>query len=169
MRCLPDGVWRDVQAERKHVVRGDVVALARFLQEEQLRHDRDRLEVDRERPDDLGQDKLIVEDEREDGAGDNNVLWPADVVDHIASRPEPPGNEVASGLRRLGIGTRKKKKNVRIERRRNEKDLHDGVVQRVEVPKQVDVAREEHGRKQGLGVERYAYQGIMSKKHHRLE
>ena len=61
-------VERAVRAERGEVVRGDRLGLAGALEHEELGEDRDGLEEDRERPEDLGDREAVVEEQREDRA-----------------------------------------------------------------------------------------------------
>ena len=61
-------VERAVRAERGEVVRGDRLGLAGALEHEELGEDRDGLEEDRERPEDLGDREAVVEEQREDCA-----------------------------------------------------------------------------------------------------
>ena len=67
-------VERAVRAERGEVVRGDRLGLAGALEHEELGEDRDGLEEDRERPEDLGDREAVVEEQREDRARAQEVL-----------------------------------------------------------------------------------------------
>ena len=67
-------IQRPVGAEGGKVVRRDRLGLAHPLEHEQLREDRDGLEEDGERPQELGDDEGVVEEEREYHARRDDVL-----------------------------------------------------------------------------------------------
>lgn len=86
----PEDPVRDVEpavdAERREVVRRDRLCLARPLQHKQLGEDRDRLEVDREGPENLGHRILVGDEEREERAGPDQVLEPERVDPRVLRR-----------------------------------------------------------------------------------
>ena len=62
-------VESSVRSQSKKIVRSDRLGLASFLHHEQLGQNGHRLQVDGERPQDFHKAELVVEQQRQNGAG----------------------------------------------------------------------------------------------------
>lgn len=110
----PDPVWdvqRAVNAQRRNIVHGDGIRLARALQHEQLRQDRHALEPDAEAPEDLADGVFRREEDGQDEGAEEEVLHAEGVE--------------GGGLRGL-VGRRHQVE--RVARGGDEEDLEDAVV-----------------------------------------
>lgn len=81
-------VERPVTAQSEQVMAGDALRLAGLGDEEQLRKDGHRLQVDGERPEHLHDGEVVVDEQRENGAGNQQELNPEGVVVVIVRGPE---------------------------------------------------------------------------------
>lgn len=81
-------VQRPVAAQREQVVAGDALRLARLGDEEELRQNGHRLQVDGEGPQHLHDGKVVVDEQGQDGAWDQQELDPERVVVVVVGRLE---------------------------------------------------------------------------------
>ncbi|GMF15745.1 unnamed protein product [Phytophthora fragariaefolia] len=134
-----------VGSEQHDVVAGEVLHLSVALQQDELRDDGDGLEVDGEGPEDLHDLELLVEDERQQRAGQHGELEVQEGVVRLVVRAAEgllEADDVHDGARE-----------------EQEQQLHDGVVHAHEVEEQVHVAGHEHEEEKLLRLERDAVRG----------
>jgi len=81
-------VERTVQSQRSEVVRRDRLGLARSLEHEKLRQDRDALEPDGERPNELKRRVSVVEQQCQNCHGGNEVRQPEGIQRCVLRRPD---------------------------------------------------------------------------------
>lgn len=126
-------VQRTVRSEGKQVVAGDAFRLARFADQEQLRQDGHRLQIDRERPQNLQRGKRGVDQQRQHEARNQQELDAERVVVVVVRGLKLDVHHVQSG------------------HRRHDKDqLHNRVVHAHERRHQVQIAGNVHDREQNL-------------------
>jgi len=128
-----------VSSKSEDVMGSQDLDLASSLEEEELREDRDSLKVKRESPRDLEKHELLVEEEGEDGARGDEEDDAEGVVVLVVGVAVAVEHQVHDG-----VGGRQ------------ENDLHDPVVHRLEVPEDVHVPSREHYRVQYLRLQRHS-------------
>mmetsp|Transcript_10720 Transcript_10720/g.32762 ORF Transcript_10720/g.32762 Transcript_10720/m.32762 type:complete len:323 (-) Transcript_10720:113-1081(-) len=132
-------VERPVEAEQEHVVSGQVVHILRPLQQHELGQDGHGLQVDGKRPQDLEEGEPSVDDQGEDGARHDQEEVPEGIVVlviRLLHSPVPlhvPDDHRAGGY---------------------VNHLEDGVVERVKVPEEVQVPRDENSEVELLRLQR---------------
>lgn len=144
-----EDVEESVRAEGEEVVRRQRVVAVGVLEQEDLGQHGDGLEVLAKGPQDGAHlvQRLTVEEEGEDRAGDDEVAQ-AECVVVLVVRGLPwvdVVHEVAD-----------------VDGRRDEEELHEGVVERDEVVEEVDVAREEDDGVEELGAQGDAGGGFLA-------
>lgn len=126
-------VQRTVRSEGKQIVAGDALRLARFADQEQLRQDGHRLQVDRERPQHLQRGERGMNQQRQHEARNQQELDAERVMVVVVRGLKLDVHQVQSG------------------HRRHDKDqLHHRVVHAHERRHQVQVAGNVHDREQYL-------------------
>lgn len=131
----------------------------RPLEHEELREDSDGFKPDGEWPENLRDDKLVVEDERENEAGTKEVFDFEGVDGRVM------GWSVGIGIRGLmsewckwsGWPVLELHKVEDVDATPNEEELHNGIVQRHKTEEEVKVTRDKDSHVESLCFEWYAW------------
>lgn len=126
-----------IHAQAEQVVGGDGLCLARLADHEELRQDRHRLQIDGERPQDLQEREVVVDENGKATDGNNQELHSETVVVAVVGGPELCVDQVDCGVRTTDVD-----------------HLHACVIEGDEGREQIQVARGEHDSKQDLALSR---------------
>lgn len=126
-----------IHAQAEQVVGGDRLRLASLADHEQLRQDCHRLQVDGERPQDLQESEVVVDENSKTPDRNDQELHSETVMVAIVGGPELHIDQVDGGVRTADVD-----------------HLHACVIEGDEGGEQIQVARGEHYSKQDLALSR---------------
>lgn len=135
-----EDVEESVGTEGKEVVSGDGFGVSGAGQHEKLWHDGHRFQVDGERPHDLHEHKLVVDDKSKNHAWDDQELDSEGIVVAVICCLELHPHEVDGS-----------------DGSSEEEDLHYGIVKGIEASEEIQVPSEESDSEEDLGPARDSF------------
>ena len=139
-KVSPDPIWniqRSVYPQREEVMRGDGFCFPCPLQQEQLRQDRNTLQPDTERPENLTEGVFIRVDKRKDQRPSKEVLYSESIEIRIMGWFVGGGHKVQS-----------------VAGRDNEENLENGIISAIgESPEEIEISGNVDNEVKGLRFE----------------
>lgn len=129
-----EDVEESVRSEGKEIVSGDSFSVSSSRKHEELGHDGDGFQVDRECPHNLHKHEFVVDDQSENDTWDNKEFDAEGIVVSIVGCLELHPHQVDSS-----------------DGSSEEENLHDGVVQGIEASEEIQVSCEEGYGEEDLG------------------